>query len=312
MSTHTQRHRLLPPLLVVMALGALGARAGAPAPVTGRQAGTPKALDVESIRAIVGMEGTRQDGQLKFTVPQNDLDVRVDGFRIIPPMGLGSWIAFSPAPDGAIVMGDVVVQEAEIQPVQQALLAHGMTVTGLHNHFVREEQPVMYMHVGGEGAPSDLARGVRAIFDTVAELRGGDPAAAAAGSVPDTLDTARIASILGHEGRSSRGVYKVTIGRPDVNLQARGVQVTTFMGFNTWASWQGSPERAAVAGDFAMLEDEVAPVIEALVDHGIEVVAVHTHMTHERPQIFFLHYWGVGPAEELARGLRAALDRTGA
>ena len=268
-------------------------------------------LDTRLIDRIVGRAGTEQDGQYKIAVPQNDLKVSVDGFRIIPPMGMGSWIAFTPAAEGAVVMGDVVVREGEIGPVQRIVLEHGLTVTGLHNHFVREDPSVMYMHIGGTGSQEELARGVKAVFDGVAELRGGDPASAQVQTVPNTLDTDEIARILGHEGEMSRGVYKVTIGRPDVNLRAHGVPVTTFMGFNTWAAWQGTPEQAAVAGDFTMLEDEVAPVIEALVENGIEVVAVHNHMVHEEPRIFFLHYWGVGPAEQLARGLRAALDQTG-
>lgn len=249
----------------------------------------------------------------KLTVPQNDLDVTVDGFRIIPPMGMGSWAAFAPTGNGTemVVMGDVVVKEDEIGPIQRVLVERGLTVTGLHNHFVREDPSVMYMHVRGRGERDSLQAHVEAVFATVAERRGGDPATAVADEVENTLDTDRIAEILGHEGASDRGVYKITIGRPDVALRSGGVEVTTDMGFNTWASWQGTMERAAVAGDFVMLDDEVAPVIEALVTHGIEVVAVHNHMTHEEPRTFFLHYWGTGPAEELARGLRAALERTG-
>ena len=267
-------------------------------------------LDIATIERELSMTGTEQEGEYKITVPQNDLDVQVDGFSIIPPMGLGSWVAFTPAAGGAMAMGDIVVLEDEIGAVQDVLVEHGLTVTGLHNHFVREEPDVMYMHIGGMGPEADLARGVRAVFDRVATLRGGDPSAAESRSVSNTLDTAAIAATLGHEGALNRGVYKITIGRPDVDVQSRGVGVGAFMGFNTWAAWQGTPEQAAVAGDFAMLEDEVAPVIEALVEHGIEVVAVHNHMVHEEPRTFFLHYWGTGAADDLARGLKAALDRT--
>lgn len=250
----------------------------------------------------------------KLTVPQNDLDVVVDGFTIVPPMGMGSWAAFAPTGGGSemLVMGDVVVREDEIAPVQRELLARGLGVTGLHNHFVRETPPVKYMHIRGTGPRDALRADVEAVFARVAELRGGDPSAAEADEVENTLDTDRIAEILGYQGELSRGVYKVTVGRPDVELTSGGTRVTTPMGFNTWASWQGSMEEAAVAGDFVMLADEVAPVIEALVSNGIEVVAVHNHMVHEQPRTFFLHYWATGPAEELARGLRAALDRTGA
>lgn len=250
----------------------------------------------------------------KITVPQNDLDVVVDGFTIVPPMGMGSWAAFAPTGVGSemLVMGDVVVKEDEVGPVQRALLDRGLTVTGLHNHFVRETPSVMYMHIRGAGPRDSLRAEVEAVLGRVAELRGGDPASAEADEVENTLDTGRIEEILGYGGSMSRGVYKVTIGRPDVELTSGGTRVTTDMGFNTWASWQGSMENAAVAGDFAMLDDEVEPVIDALVSSGIEVVAVHNHMVREQPRIFFLHYWGTGPAEELARGLRTALDRTGA
>lgn len=268
-------------------------------------------LDISTINQIIGITGARNGKEYKITVPQNDLDVRVDGFQIIPPMGMGSWTAFSPTKGGVMVMGDIVVQENEIAPVQQVLIKHGLTVSALHNHFVRETPSVMYMHIGGMGTEEELARAVRAVLDKITELRSGDPSKAPAREVKNTLNTARIAEILGHFGQTSRGVYKVTIGRPDVTLQSHSATVSTFMGFNTWAAWQGNQEHAAVAGDFAMLEQEVAPVIEALVEHGIEVVAVHNHMVHEQPRIFFLHYWGVGPADKLAHGLRAALDRTG-
>ena len=273
--------------------------------------GRRDSLDIATIERLVGISGTEHNGEYKITVPQNDLNVAVDGFRIIPPMGMGSWAAFTPATEGAVVMGDIVVKEDEIGPVQKVLIEHGLTITGLHNHFVREKPGVMYMHIGGVGPEAELARGVRAVFDRVAGLRGGDPARAEARPVANTLDTTRIAGILGHSGEMSRGVYKVTIGRPDVTLTAHGVRVSTFMGFNTWAAWQGTPEDAAVAGDFAVLGDEMAPVIQALVENGIQVVAVHSHMVHEEPRVFFLHYWGTGSAEALARGLKVALDRTG-
>jgi hypothetical protein len=268
-------------------------------------------LDIQAIENILGMKGTEKDGQYKVTVPQNDLNIEVDGFKIIPPMGLGSWAAFAPASGGAMLMGDIVVTEDDLKPVQQEVIRQGLTVTAIHNHFVRNEPDVMYMHIGGMGDEETLAKGVKAVFDKVKEIRGGNPAEGKATEVKNTLDTKKIADILGHSGEMNRGVYKVTIGRPDVALKEHGAPVSTFMGFNTWAAWQGTRERAAVAGDFTMLEDEVAPVIKALVENGIEVVALHNHMVHEEPRIFFLHYWGVGEAEKLAKGLKAALDQTG-
>lgn len=269
-------------------------------------------LDIATIEEVTGMTGKESNGEYKLVVPQNDLDVSVDGFNIIPPMGMGSWLAFSPTQDGAKLMGDVVVKEDEIAAIQQVLLNHRLTVTGLHNHFVREQPSVMYMHVGGSGTEKELASGAKAIFERITELRDGDPADTEVDTVHNSLDTQQITDILGQEGSMSRGVYKVTIGRPDVTLMHQGNTVSTFMGFNTWASWQGTPEKAAVAGDFVMLEDEVEPVINALARNDIEVVALHNHMIHEKPRVFFLHYWGTGPAEQLAKGLREALDQTGA
>ena len=269
------------------------------------------ALDTATIAAITGMKGAAKNGEFKITVPQNDLQVVVDGFKIIPPMGLGSWAAFTPCGDKAMVMGDIILTEKDLAPVQQEVIRQGFAITAIHNHFVRNHPNVMYMHIDASGDIPTLASGVKAILDKVREVRGGDPRAVPADSVVNTLDIPMLDSIIGHQGELTKGVYKYTIGRPDVRLTEHGVPVTTFMGFNTWAAWQGRPDHAAVAGDFTMLENEVQPVIKALVTHGIEVVAVHNHMVHEEPRIFFLHYWGVGKEETLALGLRAALDKTG-
>jgi len=277
---------------------------------SGQQATGP--LDVETLRQTLGMEGTVQNGTFKATIPQNDLDVTVDGVSIVPPMGMGSWATFAPAGDSAMVMGDVVLQETEVKPVQQTLARHGLTATALHKHFLREEPRVMYMHIGGTGTEQALAEGVRAAFDRVAELRGGNPAEATAQTVENSLDTGQIAETLGYEGSTSRGVYKVTVPRPDIGVTAHGRPVTGFMGLSTWAAWQGTPDNAAVAGDFAMTEDEVEPVIATLAEHDIEVVSIHNHMVQEEPSVYFLHYWGQGSANRLAKGLRAALDQTGA
>jgi hypothetical protein len=275
---------------------------------TGNHSG--KKLNTAAIDKILGIKGTEKDGEYKITVPQNDLQIMVDGFQIIPPMGLGSWAAFMPVAEGAMLMGDIVVKGEEIGPIQKVIINNGLTVTGLHNHFVRDNPKVMYMHISGIGSEEKLAQGVKAIFNKITELRKTDPSKGAAKDVTNTLNTQQITSLLGQSGEMSRGVYKVTIGRPDVKLQEHGAPVSSFMGFNTWAAWQGTPEKAAVAGDFAMLENEVEHVIEALVNNGIEVVALHNHMVHEEPRIFFLHYWGVGPAEKLANGLKAALAQT--
>ncbi len=270
-----------------------------------------KAIDIELLKSELGLEGKEEDGQFKITVPQNDLNVMVDGFKIIPPMGLGSWVAFAPTSEEPMIMGDIVVTEKDLKPVQQEVIKQGLTITAIHNHFVRNEPDVMYMHIGGMGSAQKLAKSVKAILDKVTEIREVNPSSAKISTVENTLDTKLIDSILGFSGTMNNGVYKITIGRPDVKLKEHGAPVSTFLGFNTWASWQGTPEKAAVAGDFTMTADEVAPVIKALIENDIEVVAVHNHMVHENPRIFFLHYWGIGQAEKLAKGLRKALDETG-
>jgi hypothetical protein len=273
--------------------------------------GKKKSLNVAKIEEILRMKGTAKDGEYKITVPQNDLNVVVDSFKIIPPMGLGSWTAFIPTNMGTMIMGDIVVTETDLKQVQQEVINRGLTVTAIHNHFLRDKPHVMYMHIGGMGSEEDLATSVKAIFEKVKQVRGKNPADGNKEEVKNTLDTQALDNLLGSKGEMSRGVFKHTMGRPDVDLKDHKTSVSSFAGFNTWAAWQGTPEHAAVAGDFAMLENEVAPVIKALVENGIEVVAVHNHMVHEEPRIFFLHYWGVGPVDQLSKGLKAALDQTG-
>jgi hypothetical protein len=289
------------------------AQHGQPAGKNPPKAAAVKPLDIAAIERATGLKGKESGGEYKITIPQNDLSVLVDSFKIIPPMGLSSWAAFAPAPNGAMLMGDIVVTETDLKAVQQEVIRQGLTITAIHNHFVRNHPNIMYMHIDGSGPTEALAHKVKAVLDKVKEVRGGDPVSGTASTeaVANTLDAQKLDSILGYKGEAAKGVYKHTIGRPDVALKEHGVPVSTFLGFNTWAAWQGSPERAAVAGDFTMLAGEVEGVVKALIENGIEVVALHNHMVHEQPRIFFLHYWGTGNAEQLAKGLRAALDQTG-
>ena len=298
------RHNFLPVLLLTFFFGISA---------NGQPTSSFPPLDTAAIAQIMGRNGTANGGEYKITVPQNDLSILVDGFKIIPAMGLGTWVAFTPATGGAMIMGDLVLTETDLKPVQQEVIRQGLTITAIHNHFVRNHPNVLYMHIDGMGDTKAMAQKAKAVLDKVSALRGGDPAKGTASSeaVPNTIDTKMLDEMLGHKAEMNKGVYKYTIGRPDVALKEHNIPVSTFLGFNTWAAFQGTPEKAAVAGDFTMLADEVAPVIKALVENGIEVVAVHNHMVQEEPRIFFLHYWGIGPAGQLARGLRAALDQTG-
>jgi len=294
-----------PSLLIPLALLALSLPAWAgdapPAPH----------LDAAQIEALTGVKPATSGNELKVSVPQTDLAVVVDGFRITPPMGLTTWAAFTPTHDGAMVMGDVVAQEGEVGAVERAALGAGLAVTAVHNHFLRDTPKVMFLHIHGEGPVEALAKGVRAVLDAVRQARSG-AAPAPAAPLEAHFDPAAVGAILGAEGKLDAGVYRVVIGRPDVVLSEGHAAVSTFLGFNTWMAFQGSAERAAVSGDFAMLEGEVPHVIRALVENSIEVAAVHNHMTGETPRVFFLHFWGVGPVDKLARALRLALDQTGA
>ena len=268
-------------------------------------------LDTTTIADITGIKGKSNNGEYKITIPQNDLNVEVDGFKIIPPMGLSTWIGFTPTSNGAMIMGDIVLTENDLKTVQKEVIDEGLTITAIHNHFIRNHPNIVYMHIGGSGKTTDMAQKAKAVLDKVVQSRGHNPSASTVADLPYSIDSKKLDDILGAKGEMSKGVYKYTIGRPDVSLKEHGTTVTSFLGFNTWAAFQGSPDHAAVAGDFTMLENEVADVIRTLIQNGIEVVAVHNHMVHEQPKIFFLHYWGVGNAEQLAKGLKAALDQTG-
>ncbi len=213
-----------------------------------------------------------------------------------------------------VMMGDLVLLEDEVNPVMSALLEHGLEVTALHNHFFWEEPRLFYMHVHGHGKAADLAARVKPALDLIGHLpaRVGasrQVAPAASPVPPGQVDAAKIAKIVGHEGEQSGSVYKITVGRDDLSLKEMGAQIGARMGLNSWAAFTGSDSQAAIAGDIAMLEGEVQPVLKALRSNGLEVVAIHHHMTGTSPIIIFLHYWGKGPADKLAAGFKAALDQ---
>ncbi len=182
----------------------------------GMKAGTQ--LDTAAIERITGIKGKSNKGEYKITIPQNDLSIMVDDFKIIPAMGLGTWVAFTPSPKGAMVMGDIIITETDLKPVQQEIIRQGLTITAIHNHFVRNHPIVMYMHLGGSGNTEQMAQKIRTILDKVKEVRGGDPSKGTASSetVTNSLDTKKLDEIIGYTAEMSKGVYKYTIGRPDV------------------------------------------------------------------------------------------------
>jgi hypothetical protein len=213
-----------------------------------------------------------------------------------------------------VMMGDLVLLEDEVNPVMSALLSNGLEVTALHNHFFFESPRVFYMHVHGHGTPADLTRMVKPAIDLIGKVSPQHQSSVSGGNsniTAGTIDTAKIAKLVGHEGEQSGQVYKITVGRDDINLKEMGAPINARMGLNTWAAFFGSDANAEIAGDVAMLAPEVTPVLKALRSNGLNVVAIHNHMTGGEPTVYFLHYWGTGPAEKLATGFKAALNELG-
>jgi hypothetical protein len=267
-------------------------------------------LDADRIAAASGAKATvTPDGVVRIGWPRDDVKVQVDGVLLKPFAGLGSWAAFTRAPHGAMAMGDTVVFQDEVTPAMDAAFAAGLEVTGLHNHFFYDEPKVYFMHIGGRGEPEALAAGVKAVWDAIKKVRAADPAPGSAfpglGPEADQLPPAMIEEVLGHKAQSQDGVVKVTIGRQGT---MHGVNVGGSMGLTTWAAFTGGYKHAVVDGDFIMTAEEVQPVLRALRKADIHIVALHNHMVGEQPAFYFTHFWGKGPARELARGLRGALD----
>ena len=278
--------------LLILGLSALPALAG---------------LDTNRIEQLTGLKGTwsAAESVFKVTAPRSDLPVSVDGWKMPPFMGLTTWAAFIEGKNSeAMIAGDLVLFEDEVNPVMSALFEHGVSVTALHNHFFFDDPKVYFMHVGGEGTVEKLSGGVKAALAKQKEIRSAKPQPArvfgnAFAPSANSISGARIEEILGVKGQANNGMFKVVIGR--TAKMPCGCEMTKEMGVNTWAAFAGTEDNAVVDGDFAVLEDELQPVLRSLRAEGINVVAIHHHMTHENPRYLFLHYWGKGKAESLAR-----------
>jgi uncharacterized protein DUF1259 len=270
------------------------------------------------LEEITGLKGNWIEGErvFKVTSPRSDTAVSVDGWTMPPFMGLTSWASFQTTPSGkTMVMGDLVLFQDEVNPVLSALLDAGLEVTALHNHFLFDEPRVYFMHVGGEGTLEAVATGVRRAFDAVKAVRAKAPAPARGLGLPplpaaSAITGKTVEDILGVKGTANDGMFKVVIGR--TAKAACGCEVAKEMGVNTWAAFAGADENAVVDGDFAMRESELQGVLKALRKADLNVVAIHHHLTGENPRYLFLHYWGRGRVEALARGLKSALDTQGA
>jgi len=268
----------------------------------------PQMFDVARIEQLTGAKGSLNEKEqvFKVSLPRTDLHVVAAGVHLTPPMGLTAWAAFTKVGEHTAVMGDMVLTEEQVNPAMSAALDNGLEVTALHNHFFWEQPRVMFMHIGGMGDEAALAAAVGKVFAVMKQK----PAAPIADIDPaaSTLDPKKIEAVLGRKGELKDGVYKLAIGR---ETKMAGHSMGNAMGVNTWAAFAGSDERAVVDGDFAMLEGEMQGVLKVLRHAGINIVAIHQHMTGESPRVMFLHYWGLGGTVDLAAGLGAALKLTG-
>ncbi len=274
----------------------------------------PQAMpsDYQGVLTTLGRSGDYKDNVLKVNIPRSDLRVTIQQRPAPTPFGFGGWVAFTKATDGMdVMMGDLVLTEDEVNPVMSAVLDQGLQVTALHNHFFWEQPRVFYMHVHGMGKAAELATRLKPAIALIDAAMKRAPAVTPAASAGPPLDGAALSKIIGHEGEQTGPVYKITIGRPDVDVREHGAAINARMGLNTWAAFAGTPSDAMVAGDVAMLESELPRVLTALRAHKIDVVAIHHHMTDVKPTVIFLHYFGTGPAETLAKAVRAAVDQTG-
>lgn len=271
-------------------------------------------LDYKAIGQAAGTEAeVKPDGVVRIGWKRDEVPVTIDGMKFPPAAGLGSWAAFKVLPEGDVmVMGDTVVFEDEITPVMDAAFAHSLEITALHNHFVFDRPPVYFIHIGGHGQNAKpLAEGVKAMWDAIKQVRKKHPLPQErfAGGVPEITgqyNTNALEKILGAKGSLNGQVLKFTFGR---SASMHGVEFGASMGLSTWVAFSGNEKQAVVDGDFAMTADEIQPVMRSLRQAGIHIVALHNHMTGETPSYYFLHYWGKGKPEELAKAIQTALNK---
>ena len=273
------------------------------------------ALDGAKIDQITGLKGklSEKENVYKVTWPRGDVKVVVGGWTMPPFMGLGTWAAFTETQNGAMVMGDTVLFEDEVNPAMSIALDNGLGVTALHNHFFFDHPKVYFMHLEGQGTVEELATAVRKVYDKIKEIRAANPQpkdSFGAVLLPEknSISAAPLNKIFGMSGETNNGMVKFSIGHPST---MHGVKIDNAMGVNTWMAFAGSDENAVVDGDFAVTEDELQPALKAIRVGGINIVAIHSHMTHEQPRILFFHYWGRGPAKKLAEAIQGAILASG-
>ena len=273
-------------------------------------------LDTAKIDNLTGLKGkmNEKEGVYKVTFPRDDVKISVDGWTMPPFMGLGTWAAFTKgAHTEAMVMGDTVLFEDEVNPVMSVAFDNGLSVTALHNHFFFDQPKVYFMHIEGEGTAEQLAGAVRKVYDKIKEVRAANPQPKdtfGGTELPEknSISAEPLNKIFRMSGETNNGMLKFSIGHPAI---MHGVKIDNAMGVNTWMAFAGSDDNAVVDGDFAVNEDELQPALKAMRIGEINIVAIHSHMTHEQPRILFFHYWGRGPAKKLAEAIQGALLASG-
>jgi len=266
------------------------------------------APDWSKVDQAFGRTGAAMPGDVhRYSFPRSDLQVTVDGVKLLPALALGGWLAFKPENSGAMMMGDLVMTEGEINPVMTKVLAGGIAVTALHNHLLRSQPATFYMHVEGHGDPARLAT---IIHDALAESH--TPATAGGSTAAQEkldMNVEQIEQVLGRKGKVMGGVLQFGVPRADA-INEQGMAVPPAMGTATGINFQPTGGgKAAITGDFVLANSEVEPVLSALRNSGIEVTALHNHMLGDQPRAFFVHFWANDDALKLARGLRSALDK---
>jgi hypothetical protein len=267
-------------------------------------------IDWRKVDETLGRKPAVSGDVHRYGFPRTDLTVTLDGVTIKPALALGGWVTFKPAHGGVMAMGDLVLLESEINPVMAKMIVNGLEITAVHNHLLRASPATFYMHIAGHGDPAKIAAAIHAgLAESKTPLTVGAPA-----NPPPTvdLDTAQLDQIIGVKGQANGGVYQFNVPRRDPITES-GMQLSPVgpMGVAIGINFQPTGGgKAAITGDFVLTGEEVNPVITALRTHGIEVTALHSHMLDEQPRLFFMHFWANDDAVRLAKGLRAALDKT--
>jgi len=266
---------------------------------------TAQQNDWSDVEKVFGKKGNVQDGVFKITFPRSDLKVKVGDFSVSPGLALTSWIGFDKMGNNTMMMGDLVMLDKEVSPVISKLLSENLEITALHNHIVNESPAIKFLHFSGSGDAVKLAEKIKAVLETT-----GTPLTAPqAQSQPVNPDWSKVEAILGTSGKHNNNLLQYSFPRNE-KLTENGMEIPAYMGMATGINFQMDGNKSAITGDFVLLAEEVNPVVKALTENGIAVTAIHNHMLFDNPRLFMMHFWAVDAPEKLAKGLKAALDKT--